>query len=141
MQSELRRIFKHATQLGFANLEGRAEPNQLVIKLDPSTGVRMILDARRADAAQVAPIMVDVDFAPVGGEGAMPYELLLQAAMTGDSTRFTCQDEVEEIWRIMQPLLPEPAPVQVNARGSWGPLLADALGADHGGWCDPWVES
>ncbi len=48
-QTELRLIFKHAPQLGFAALQRRPEPNQLVIKLDPSTGARMILDARRAD--------------------------------------------------------------------------------------------
>ena len=30
MQTELRLIFKYAPQLGFANLERRAEPNQLL---------------------------------------------------------------------------------------------------------------
>jgi glucose-6-phosphate 1-dehydrogenase len=140
MQSELRLIFKHAPQLGFANLERRAEPNQLLIKLDASTGVGMILDACRAGASQAAPIMFDVDFAPMGGD-ATPYEVLLQAAMTGNSTRFTRQCEVEETWRIIQPLLNEPPPVHVNAPRSWGPLAADTLFADRGGWRDPWVES
>ena len=50
-QTELRLVFKHPPRLGFAVLERRPEPNQLVIKLDPSTGVRIVLDARRADAA------------------------------------------------------------------------------------------
>ena len=141
MQTELRLIFTHAPRLGFANLERRAEPNQLLIKLDASTGVRMILDACRAGASQAAPIMFDVDFAPMGGDGATPYEVLLQAAMTGNSTRFTRQCKVEETWRIMQPLLNEPPPVHVNAPGSWGRLAADTLVAAHGGWRDPWVES
>ena len=44
-QTELRLVFKHAPRLGFVALERRPEPNQLVIKLDPSTGVRMMLDA------------------------------------------------------------------------------------------------
>ncbi len=43
-----------------------------------------------------------------GGEGATPYEVLLHAAMVGQSTRFTRQDGVEETWRIMQPLLDAP---------------------------------
>jgi glucose-6-phosphate 1-dehydrogenase len=140
-QTELRLVFKHAPQLGFAGLARRPEPNQLVIKLDPSTGVRMILDARRADATRAAPILFDVEFAEMGGEGATPYEVLLHAAVLGDSMRFTRQDQVEETWRIMQPLLDAPPPVHVYQPGSWGPEAADALVAEHGGWRDPWVQS
>ena len=141
MQTELRLVFKHAPQLGFAGLQRRPEPNQLVIKLDPSTGVRIVLDARRADAAQAAPILFDVEFAEMGGEGATPYEVLLHAAVLGDSMRFTRQDQVEETWRIMQPLLDSPPPVHAYEPGSWGPEAAGALVAEHGGWRDPWVKS
>ena len=112
-----------------------------MIKLDPSTGVRMVLDARRADAALAAPILFDVEFAEMGGEGATPYEVLLHAAVLGDSMRFTRQDQVEETWRIMQPLLDAPPPVHSYKPGSWGPEAADALVAEHGGWRDPWVTS
>ena len=35
--------------------------------------------------------------------------------------RFTRQDTVEEEWRVMQPLLDTPPPVQTYAPGSWGP--------------------
>ena len=140
-QTELRLIFKHAPELGFVGLARRPEPNQLVIKLDPSTGVRMILDARRADAARAAPILFDVEFAEMGGEGATPYEVLLHAAVLGDSMRFTRQDQVEETWRIMQPLLDAPPRVHSYKPGSWGPEAADALVAEHGGWRDPWVTS
>jgi glucose-6-phosphate 1-dehydrogenase len=140
-QTELRLVFKHAPQLGFTGLQRRPEPNQLVIKLDPSTGVRMILDARRADAARAAPILFDVEFAEMGGEGATPYEVLLHAAVLGDSMRFTRQDQVEETWRIMQPLLDAPPRVHSYEQGSWGPEAADALVVEHGGWRDPWVQS
>ena len=140
-QTELRLIFKHAPQLGFARLARRPEPNQLVIKLDPSTGVRIVLDARRADADLAAPILFDVEFAEMGGEGATPYEVLLHAAVLGDSMRFTRQDQVEETWRIMQPLLDAPPPVGVYKPGSWGPEAAEALVAEYGGWRDPWVKS
>ena len=54
-----------------------------------------------------------------------PYEVLLHAAMVGDSTRFTRQDGVEETWRVMQPLLDAPPPVHPYAPGSWGPAAAD----------------
>jgi glucose-6-phosphate 1-dehydrogenase len=140
-QTELRLVFKHAPRLGFAVLERRPEPNQLVIKLDPTTGVRIVLDARRADARVAAPIPFEVEFAEVGGEGATPYEVLLEAAMTGNTARFPRQDQIEETWRIMQPLLDAPSPVQVHAAGSWGPESANSLVADYGGWYEPWIST
>ena len=56
-----------------------------------------------------APIELDMEFAAEGGEGPTPYEVLLHAAMLGQSTRFTRQDSVEEEWRVMQPLIDAPA--------------------------------
>jgi glucose-6-phosphate 1-dehydrogenase len=138
-QTEVRLVFKHPPRLGFAALAGSPEPDQFVIKLDPSTGVQLVLDARRADTAKVEPITLDMEFAEEGGEGPTPYEVLLHAAMVGQSTRFTRQDGVEETWRIMQPLLDAPPPVHPYAPGSWGPAAADKLVAGHGRWHGPWV--
>jgi len=141
-QTEVRLVFKHPPKLGFEALERRPDPNQLVIKLDPSTGVRIQLDAHRADSTRrVAPIMLDVEFAQAGGEGATPYEVLLHAAMVGQTIRFTRQDGVEETWRIMQPLLDSPPPVHAYAPGTWGPEAANGLVAGHGRWSDPWIAS
>jgi glucose-6-phosphate 1-dehydrogenase len=138
-QTEVRIVFKHPPKLGFAALAGKAEPDQFVIKLDPSTGVQVSLDAFRADSAKAQAITLDMEFAEEGGEGATPYEVLLHAAMMGQSTRFTRQDGVEETWRIMQPLLDAPPPVRPYAPGSWGPEAAEALVAGHGRWYGPWV--
>ncbi len=139
-QTELRLVFKHAPRLGFKGFEHYPEPNQLVIKLDPSTGIRLIVEAHRADAAGAHRIDFDVEFAEQGGEGPTPYEVLLHAALVGDSTRFTRQDGVEETWRIMQPLLDAPPPVHPYAPGSWGPAEADKLVAGYG-WRGPWIAS
>jgi glucose-6-phosphate 1-dehydrogenase len=139
-QTELRLVFKDPPRLGFARLDsGRIEPNQLVIKLDPSTGVRIAIGARRADALGAEPIELDMEFAEQGGEGATPYEVLLHAAMSGDSARFTRQDGVEQTWRVMQPLLDAPPPVLAYTPGSWGPEAAEKLVAGHGRWHGPWI--
>jgi len=140
-QTELRVIFKRPPKLGFGVMGAETEANQVVVKLDPSTGVRVILDARRTDIAAVGRIDLDMEFAAQGGEGATPYEVLLHAALRGDSTRFTRQDGVEETWRVMQPLLDAPPPVHSYAPGSWGPAEADRLTAEHGGWHSPWTSS
>ncbi len=111
------------------------------MKLHPSTGIRLVVDAKRADAATAEQINLDMEFADEGGEGATPYEVLLHAALIGDSSRFKRQDSVEECWRVMQPLLDSPPPVHPYEKGSWGPAAADDLVAGVGGWRGPWVAS
>ena len=139
-QTELRLVFQRPPKLGFG-LMRHAEPNQVVVKLDPTTGIRMVMDAHRADIAGASAIELDMEFAQEGGEGPTPYEVLLHAAMVGDNTRFTRQDAVEETWRVMQPLLDAPPPVHPYAKGSWGPEAADDLIAGHGRWYEPWSVS
>ena len=137
-QTELRLVFKRPPKLGFG-LAGAAEANQVVVKLDPGTGIRIQVDAHRADVARIAPIELDMEFADEGGEGPTPYEVLLLAAMNGQSTRFSRQDSVEETWRVMQPLLDAPPPVEIYQPGSWGPSAADALVEGTGRWHEPWL--
>jgi glucose-6-phosphate 1-dehydrogenase len=113
--------------------------NQLVIRLDPTTGIRLTVEAHRADVEGSAPVNLDMEFALEGGEGPTPYEVLLDAALRGDSTRFTRQDGVEETWRVFQPLLDSPPPVHAYAQGSWGPAEADGLVEGFGRWHEPWM--
>jgi glucose-6-phosphate 1-dehydrogenase len=140
-QTELRLVFKKTPRLGFTAPRKRPEPDQLVVKLDPTTGIRISIDAQRAGTAEPEQVDLDMEFAQQGGEGATPYEVLLHAAMQGNSVRFTRQDSVEQTWRIMQPLLDDPPDVQPYAKGSWGPAAADALVQEYGGWYGPWVAS
>ena len=139
-QTEARLVFRRPPRLSFVP-EGarRPERNQIVVKLDPSTGVRMVVDAKRGEATAPERITMDMEFADQGGEGATPYEVLLDAAMRGDAKRFTRQDSVEEQWRILQPLLDAPPPVHPYAKGTWGPGAADKLPHACGGWHGPWV--
>ena len=140
--TELRLVFHEPPPLPYArNRSRRAEPDQLVVRLHPSTGIRLLVNAQRAEHEQPEQISLDMEFADQGGEGPAAYEVLLHAAMIGDSKRFTRQDAVEETWRIMQPLLDSPPPVNPYAKGSWGPEEADRLVAGHGRWHGPWGAS
>ena len=139
-QTELRLLFKHPPRVQFVDpAHHRPEPNQIVFRVDPSAGIRVILDAHRADDAGVHEIDFDIEFAREGGEGPTPYEVLLHAALVGDASHFTRQDNVEECWRIVQPLLDSPPPLMPYAAGSWGPEAADKLLAGIGCWHDPWL--
>jgi glucose-6-phosphate 1-dehydrogenase len=138
--NELRVVFHHPPRLGFfPKGTRRPEPDQIVFRLDPGTGIRVKLDAQRASSAKPEAIELDMEFAQEGGEGPTPYEVLLHAAMVGQSTRFTRQDSVEQSWRILEPLLDSPPPVHPYKKGTWGPAEADELVAGHGTWHEPWL--
>jgi glucose-6-phosphate 1-dehydrogenase len=139
LQTELRLVFKTPPHLGFGLRDDASAPDQIVVKLDPTTGIRIELEAREAAQRAARPIQLDNEFAEEGGKAGNPYEVLLHAAMAGDTTRFTRQDTVEEAWRVMQPLLDAPPPVHPYAPGSWGPDAADDLLDGVGGWRGPWI--
>ena len=118
------------------------EPDQLVIKLDPSTGVRY--PARRAPRRRGAgPSRSRSTWSSPrrAARRRRPTRCCCTRRWSATAARFTRQDGVEETWRIMQPLLDAPpARAPLRAR-SWGPEAADALVAGHGGWRGPWIAS
>jgi glucose-6-phosphate 1-dehydrogenase len=139
-ETEIRLIFRRPPRLPFIpSTNRRPSPDQLVIRIDPQTGIRIALDAHRADRAGAAEIDLDMNFAAEGGEGATPYEVLLKAALDGDASLFTRQDSVEECWRIVQPLLDDPSKAIVYPQGSWGPPEAGEVTRGHLGWQTPWL--
>jgi len=75
------------------------------------------------------------------GEAPEPCERLLGDALQGNSGHFTREDGVEETWRIVQPLLDAPPPVEPYKPGTWGPAGADKLLAGHPRWRHPWLHS
>jgi glucose-6-phosphate 1-dehydrogenase len=140
-QTELRVVFRRPPRLGFAGWERAPEPSQLIVKMDPTTGIRFLVDAQRHVTVEPEQVSLDMEFAQEGGEGPTPYEVLLHAALIGDSKRFTRQDGVEECWRVMAPLLENPPPVHPYAKGSWGPVAARQVVEGYGRWHEPWVAS
>jgi glucose-6-phosphate 1-dehydrogenase len=139
-QTEVRLVFKYPPPVRFLPApKRRPEPSQLIVKLDPEPGIRIVLDAHRADQQGAAAIELDMEFEQEGGAGATPYEVLLAAAMAGDRSYFTRQDSVEESWRVLQPLLDDPPLVHPYPKLSWGPPEAERLVAGIGRWHTPWV--
>ncbi len=138
--TEIRLVFKHPPRLAFIpTTRRRPEPSQLVVRIDPGTGIKLILDAHRADQDGPSAIDMSMEFAQEGGEDPTPYEVLLHAALDGDASAFTRQDSVEESWRIVAPLLDSPPPVEPYEKGSWGPVSAAHLTSGFGGWRGPWL--
>ncbi|MGO9974390.1 MAG: glucose-6-phosphate dehydrogenase [Solirubrobacteraceae bacterium] len=141
-ETEVRLVFKHPPRVAFIpHAHRRPEPSQIVVKFDPGTGIKMILDAHRADRPAAHEISLEMEFANAGGEDPTPYEVLLNAALIGDTSNFTRQDVVEESWRVVTPLLDAPPAVHAYAPGTWGPERAQRLVSGYGRWRGPWLPS
>jgi glucose-6-phosphate 1-dehydrogenase len=135
-------VVNHLLQLlAAATMEAPRKDESLVVRIDPGTGLRLILEGHRADAPGPEPISLEMQFAEQGGDGPTPYEVLFQAALTGDHSFFTRQDTIEQTWRIIQPLLDHPPPIHPYRRGSWGPAAARELPKLQGGWRSPSTSS
>jgi glucose-6-phosphate 1-dehydrogenase len=65
------------------------------------------------------------------------YERLLGDAIAGDATLFARQDVVEAAWAIVDPVIHGPSPMYEYDQGTWGPIEADALVEEVGGWNTP----
>ena len=71
-QTELRLVFKHPPRLGLRDRAGGQlpEPDQLVVKLDPThRHPDRLVDAQRADTPGPEPITLDMEFADAGRRG------------------------------------------------------------------------
>ena len=103
----MRIVFQSPPPLGFADDDGVQEPNQLVLRVDPTAGARLVVQAQSQTSTSVRTVDLDVD---LGGPNVpTPYEELLHAAIVGDATLFTREDVVEETWRVLAPLLDLPS--------------------------------
>jgi glucose-6-phosphate 1-dehydrogenase len=64
----------------------------------------------------------------------LPYERILTEAMAGDHALFAREDYVEEAWRVVDPILKAPPPVQEYEPGTWGPGAGAQRVSPAAGW-------
>ena len=91
--TEVRVVFRETPWLGLAP-RGTPRPpaNELVLRIGPKPGARLRLQAKAAEGLALRPIDLDMEFAAMGGEGPTAYEVLLEAALRGESFHFARQD-------------------------------------------------
>jgi glucose-6-phosphate 1-dehydrogenase len=136
--TEIRTIFKAPPRLTFAP-QFQPHTNQFVLRIDPDPGSDLVVQAKKPGAQTTRTVDFPLIFSEELGAAPDPYERLLGDALRGDSSLFTREDSVEETWRIVQPLLDSPPPVEVYPPGSWGPRGSNDLVAGHAAWCEPWT--
>ncbi|RDH79533.1 glucose-6-phosphate dehydrogenase [Mycolicibacterium moriokaense] len=137
--TEIRVIFKRPPQLAFT--PHTPDANELILRIDPHPGTDLVVQAKKPGSAETRTVDLSLIFSEELGEAPEPYERLLSDAMVGDPSHFAREDSVEETWRIVQPLLDAPPPVQIYKPGSWGPESANKLVSGCPGWREPWLRS
>jgi len=137
--TEVRVIFRRPPRLSFLDEPHHTNANQLIIRIDPDPGVRLVMLSKGAEGRASRDVHMDLPFAAELGRPPEPYERLLHDALIGDHSLFTREDSVEETWRVLQPLVDHPPAPLPYAQGSWGPSQVDELLRGHPPWQPPWL--
>ncbi len=113
-----------------------AEPNRLIIRLQPNEGIEMTMVSKRQslrDKLSLQTHTLNFDFREDGEIDRIPdaYERLFLDAINGDPSLFVGREEIEESWRWCDQLISacQQCGVKVNAyqAGSWGPSKSELL--------------
>ena len=128
-------------QLFTGNLGRGLNPNTLSLFLEPDEGMHLGFDVKVPDQGmEMRPMSMQFHYESAFAGQRIPeaYQRLLQDAIEGDASLFIRSDQIEEAWRIVDPLVAaweDPAassPVHVYDPGSQGPPAADELLAQDG---------
>jgi len=112
---------------------GEIEPNVLAIQVQPNEGISLNISSKPpGPRMRVRPVLMDFTYGQsFGVASADAYERLLLDAMKGDATLFIRNDEIEQSWDLLEPVLQcwaeNEAPVEKYASGTWGPSAAAKL--------------
>ena len=132
--TEVAMEFRGVPHLPFGAQETRGlGSNALVLRIQPDEGISLRFGAKvPGQAFQVRSVAMDFSYgAAFLEETPDAYERLLLDAMVGDPTLFIRADEVDQAWRLVQPILDvwsdDLTPLAPYEAGSWGPREADRL--------------
>jgi glucose-6-phosphate 1-dehydrogenase len=136
-QSEIFIQFRQVPHSIFENRGGHAEPNKLIIRLQPEENIRLLVMAKEPgldrDGIRLREVPLDLSLtsAFAGVRRRIAYERLLLDFIEGDPTLFVRRDEVEAQWEWIDGIRDGWAAHQMRpqayAAGTWGPSAAIAL--------------
>ncbi len=102
----------------FTDVTCAPEPNRLRFQMKPNDVIDLEMQAKLpGDLLVSEPVALQVDH--TGLEfGPSPYHRLLGDALEGDKRLFARGDQVEEAWRIVQPVIDTPPPLTTYSYGA-----------------------
>jgi glucose-6-phosphate 1-dehydrogenase len=127
-----------------AGLRTGLGPNTLVLRIEPDEGITLCFGAKvPGPSFELRSVAMDFRYrAGFAEESSGAYERLLYDALDGDPTLFIRRDEVEQAWRIVDPILEswhnEAVILARYPAGGWGPGEAgELLERDGRRWRNP----
>lgn len=105
--------------------------NRITIKIQPDEGIAVQFNTKTPGALGISPQLMEFCHAcQIGPTSPKAYENLLRNALAGDQTLFTSWEEVEEAWKLIDPILSawkKSKKLSSYKGGSMGPREADEL--------------
>jgi len=112
-------------------------PNHVRFRISPEITLAIgVMALTPTEEMSGQPVEMVASHCPPPGEPEA-YERLLGEAMIGDTTLFAREDNVEEAWRIVDPVLKADTALYEYAPNTWGPSVVDQTVAPAGGWHNP----
>jgi len=132
--TEIAVTLRPVPHLGFSQ-EGSigVRPNQLVLTIQPNEGVSLSIAAKiPGSRMRIRPVNMEFLYGTSFlSQSPEAYERLIMDVMRGDATLFPRDDEVEEQWRICDPIVRTwaelPEPLSRYPAGSQGPAETDLI--------------
>jgi len=146
-QSEIFIQFRQVPHSIFESRGALAQPNKLVIRLQPEESIRLLVMAkepgldREGIRLREVPLDLSLTSAFAGVRRRIAYERLLLDFIEGDPTLFVRRDEVDAQWEWIDAIRDgwesDQMRPQSYAAGTWGPVDAIALAKRDGvSWHD-----
>ena len=117
--------------------------NVISICIYPDEGIHLRFEAKKLDSVhETSSVDMEFHYRDYYNSATLPdaYERLLMDVMKGDASLFARSDEIEQAWKLIDPVICTtsaqnyPAPF-IYLPGGWGPLEADELiGQDGRAW-------
>jgi glucose-6-phosphate 1-dehydrogenase len=144
--TEIGVVFKKAPHLPFSKSDTEElGANQLVVRVQPDEGVTLRFGSKvPGTAMEVRDVAMDFQYGEAFTESSPEaYERLLLDALLGDAALFPQNEEVEQSWRVIDPIEAlwadqDEKGLQLYRAGEWGPAAAhEMLEGDGRAWRRP----
>ncbi len=110
--------FRAAPRALFSEGNFQPRPNTMRFELKPNDVIELNMQAKRpGESLKSEPVKLEVDHRGIEF-GPSPYHRLLGDALLGDKRLFARGDMVDEAWRVVQPILDSPPPVEPYRYGA-----------------------
>jgi glucose-6-phosphate 1-dehydrogenase len=121
------------------------EPNRLIVNIQPEEAIVLRFEAKEPGSGmRLRTVGMDFNYSEAfNSQSREAYETLLQEVMEGDATLFMRNDQEDEAWKHVMPILEAWSQIPASSfpnypAGSWGPDSADSLIARDGrSWYNP----